>query len=1249
VQPHALYQFKQEFRFLANIIHPNLVKLYELFSEGDGWFFTMEIIEGATFFDYLHGSRTLPGHDGRTETLQGEKGRQATPHEPGAHEPALNGSTRTLTMSGGSLQSPEPVFTSPPSVGPTRFVADEQQLREAFIQLARGVRALHAAKVLHRDIKPSNVLVTPERRVVLLDFGLAKEQVLARGDVARPSGEIAGTPAYMAPEQWRGKPESESSDWYSVGTMLYQALTGRLPFSGSPVAQLRAKSTSEPKPPSSLVEGVPPDLDVLCGELLRIDWSARPSGDEVIERLGGSRGPSRLRARAVSSSEEEPRAMLGREPELGALERIFRDSVVGQAVLGCVHGPSGVGKSALVARFLDSLEARGEAIVLRGRCYEREVVPYKAFDSLIDSLRRFLLHLPASQLRALVPPDIHELSRLFPVMGWLPAGMPASNESDALDPQQSRFRAFRALKVLLGRLSSQRPLVLWVDDLQWGDADSARLLSELLSPPGVPQLLFLACYRSEEVETSPFLGELSRLRVALQGPANVRELMVGPLSPEQAHALAMYHLDGTSERTRQWAQVIASESEGSPLFIEQLAHDVKSNALLDGTGQIFQGGTRPTLSRSIVERVNRLPESSRKLLEVAVVAGRPLDSRLAFTAAEVGTSSLMALVLLRSTGFIRVRGERGETFLEICHDRIRESVSSSLAPDVLAAHHRHLAAAIEAMPEPDPEVLAVHHHGAGDLPRAARNAHLAAERASRVLAFERAAELYARALEWSAGGPEDSPTARRALSIRRADALVNAGRGAEAAPLYLHSSKGDVFSEALGLRCRAAEQFLVSGHIDEGIGILMPLLQELGLYYPGGTFGAVGSSVLLLLGLGLRGLRFKERPEAELDPVELGRIDACWAATQGLMNVDPLRASYFQLQHMHLSLGAGEPARVATALSALGVVLLSLGTRRGLDWGTSLLARGQAIAERLDNPFLLAMAAIMDSSRGLVLGDWNESLARTHHAMTLLERCRGVQLWRNCARNMEVYALEALGRFKEVAARTAEWQREAVQLQDIFGQLTAMAYAAPPLLAAHDLEGARRLAREVVALWSRRGFFIQHMHALRIETYAELHEGNPGKARARLLADWPGLRSSQMLQAQFPRLEMLLLRARTALACAAAEGPGGRELLALAEQDARSFEREIRRDTRATASLIRACAARIQGHDTAALTFLDEAISGYNDVQMSLHAASARRAKGVVLGGETGRALIAQADTFLRGLGVENPERWLAAQAPGFG
>jgi hypothetical protein len=215
--PDDLVRFKQEFRGLSDIAHPNLASLYELHSDGTTWCLTMELLKGVEFLEYVWSD---------LETLN-------TP--PGLSPVA--------DVSANSVRLTEPRL---------------DRLRDSIRQLALGLNELHRAGKLHSDIKPSNVFVTTEGRLVLLDFGLIAE--ITRNEDGRMPKSIQGTPQYMAPEQAACRQLTAASDWYAVGVMLYEVLTGRLPFTGNRVKVMLRKQTEVPKPPIQRRDGVPQEL-----------------------------------------------------------------------------------------------------------------------------------------------------------------------------------------------------------------------------------------------------------------------------------------------------------------------------------------------------------------------------------------------------------------------------------------------------------------------------------------------------------------------------------------------------------------------------------------------------------------------------------------------------------------------------------------------------------------------------------------------------------------------------------------------------------------------------------------------------------------------------------------------------------------------------------------------------------------------------------------------------------------------------
>src|SRR5262249_5238231 len=203
------------------------------------------------------------------------------------------------------------------------------------------------------------------------DFGLAAE--MDRGG-QHLSGQprLMGTVSYMAPEQAACLAVSPASDWYAAGVMLFESLTGRLPFLGPPMVVLQAKQEQDAPDPRTLAAGVPDDLAELCIALLARDPAARPAGPDVRRMIGERICP--LKPPPIPEVK-----LVGRRDHLAVLSGAFRRTRDGRAVVVAVQGQSGSGKSALLRRFLDELGGQaGGPVVLSGRCYEQESVPYKA-------------------------------------------------------------------------------------------------------------------------------------------------------------------------------------------------------------------------------------------------------------------------------------------------------------------------------------------------------------------------------------------------------------------------------------------------------------------------------------------------------------------------------------------------------------------------------------------------------------------------------------------------------------------------------------------------------------------------------------------------------------------------------------------------------------------------------------------------------------------------------------------------------
>jgi len=1209
LHPTAIYRFKKEFRSLADVTHLNLVQLYELLADGSQWFFTMELVRGVPLLDWV---RPGAGLDVR-EVPSGE-----------------------VTVESGRLSARETLVYERETVRAT--VLDEKRLRAAFRQLADGVDALHAAGKLHRDLKSQNVLVARDGRVVLLDFGLVHE-LSQRSSREAYDGDNVGTPLYMAPEQSTGAPLTESADWYAVGVALYRALTGHFPFDGRSLEVLVAKQTRDPLPPCTMAPDVPDDLDRLCMELLRRQPRDRPSGREVLARLGKIDSP----VPAVSSAPGE-RPFVGRALELARLHEAARGARRGRGKTVFVHGPSGMGKSALVRHFLDTLATEQPGVlILEGRCYSSESLPFKAIDSVVDRLGRFLAALPTEALVPLLPAHIGELALLFPTLRRVREIDTASEQVAQLpDPIERRRRALGALRELLTRIAKRRPLVIFVDDLQWGDVDSALALAQLVQPPEPPPFLLVGTYRSEEAQTSPFLRTLSALAPSLTHSSD-DDIAIGALAAEDAQVLVealLAHGDNPSDPR---AQRIAEEAAGSPLFIDQLATAVQEHDEQSVRDNAPRDGALLTLSEVIAQRIASLPADARSLLDVLAVAGQPVADDVLRAATGFGSLEASGLRLLHIARLVRTRTTDGRERLEVYHDRIRETAVARLAPTAFLAAHRGLAVALEQSGHADPEALAMHWRAAGDLARAFEHYVHAAERSSVALAFDRAARLFREARELRPA------SARRdgALEVQLGDALRDAGRGAEAARVYADAAHVVADPDAaLELRRQSAEQLLASGHLDEARRELASVLEAVGMSLPQTSERAIAAFLARRAQLRLRGLDFVERPAGSAQGRERFKMDVCWTIAIGLAMVDPVRAGAFQSVHMLLALKSGDVARVARAL-AVEVPFSATPGPSNRARTAMLTRRAKQLAAVVADANLDGLLTSSIGGAAWLEGRWLDGLELEERADEILRtRCTGVA-WQIDTTSIVLFdCLYRLGRWREVIERVPALIADARMRGDLYMEIYALVkFGALLRLASGEPEEASAELTRAIGRWSQERFSLLHYWESYGQIECALYRGRPADAWRRANDAVSGVKESLLLQLQLYRVSWADIRGRAALALAAQEVGAGREAR-VRETDScvRALAGEKVTWAAGLAALLRAGALATRGELAAAATSLLEAERLLEQAAMSLHVAVTRARRGELSGDS---ALLESAHSSIAAQGVRDPARIVDVLAPG--
>jgi serine/threonine protein kinase len=1206
-----IYRFKREFRTLADVSHPNLVSLYELMSEGDHWFFTMELVKGVTFIQYVRPEIPIAPDRSVNDTLPAVRSRPV-------RESNSEAETEEFDSSHISLESGEiPLREAASQFNLSNYKLDEARLRSAVRQLAEGVNRLHEMGKLHRDIKPSNVLVDGDGRVVILDFGLVE-------DVEPELHEtlLAGTPDYMAPEQGAQMAISKASDWYSVGVMLYQALTGRLPFKGKFFEVMLRKQTRDPIQPVEINPDAPQDLNTLCMKLLRRDAEARPTGREVLRALG-VKHTNGLPAASADAT------FIGRERPLAELHDAFRATGEGQTVAVYIHGSSGMGKTALVRNFLDQIKREANVMVLQGRCYERESVPYKALDGVVDNLSKHLTSMHQRRVAALLPRDVLALARVFPVMLQVDAIFNArAARPETADLFTLRRQAFGALRELLARIAKRQPLVIYIDDLQWADADSTFLLEDLLRPPDAPALLLIASFRAEDVESKPFLKQF----LQRAGGETCRELFVGPLPGGEARELTHALLESAGVRGEFSIEAIIREAAGSPFLLEQLTH----YAMMSEPGATIG----ITLGAMLEERIKQLPAGSKEFLDTLAVAGRPVNEDVAVSAAGSQGQDQQLLNALRTAQLVRSGGTGYG--VELYHQRIGETLAALLAEDERRQIHRRLAQALEARGLDDPEALYEDYLGAGEKDRAAIHAEAAARKATSALAFDRAALFYRHAIELMPGAPNAVD-----LKIRLGDALANAGRPAEAAKEYLEAAKTTAASRALELQQVAGAQLLMGGHIKEGLEVFRTVLEASGFKLARGPRRALLSLVLRRLLIRMRGLEFTERDATQIPAYELLRIDVCHVVAAGLGAVDLIRAADFQAQHLLLALRAGEPVRASRAISFEAA---QVATRGGpvRKRAAPILAKAEALAARLGQPHAIGLSFWAGGVAAYSMGEWKRAAERCERAAEILrEECTGVMWELTVANRFLLAALLYLGDIAEISRRVPVLLSTALEQGNIFAATDLRTRLNLLWLAADSPDRARQEVIDALQQWTHEGFHLQHYTSLHALTQIELYTGDGEVAWKHFAGQWKALRRSMLLRVQALRIEAWFLKARTALSAAAVSPQDRATLIKVADRLAAKIEREEMAWSQPLAATIQAGVAALRGDEARVPVLLVAALAGFEKADMALYAAAARRLLGQVTPGDEGRQLVAQADQWMQRQQIKNPARMAIMLAPG--
>jgi predicted ATPase len=705
-------RFRREFLTLSRLRHPNIIEVYESGVYKDSLYFVMEYVQGPTMSSRFLTS--LP-----------------SPHDNPAYIEALNAPERLKAV-----------------LGNTQQICD-------------ALSWIHGQGIIHRDLKPDNIMLKSGNQAKLLDFGIAKRW----GKNERTQvGSIMGTFTYISPEQAQCGDVDGRSDLYSLGVILYQLLSGQLPFdSEQPIGRLYMHLNATPPPPTQHNPHLSLLLEEIILRLLEKDpkdrfqraEDLRDALQRSMDMLGLSEGESPSQSLMAPELRVKDAAYVGREAERATLLAHLDHVRDGKGGLVLVSGQRGVGKTRAVREFLTSARAQ-QIECCNARCLP-ESPPYSVYQELMEQLR-VILNMRQDDLPQTLWGENGQY--WFSMMKPDPTSPPSMDtfSSHSGGTEEEQMQLFESCRSMLEAILQHEPLILCLEDLMCADEISLALTEHLLrwnaSFEGPYHLLIVGTFRNEEVETEHPLSRLL-LQLAPQRLYQLHELQ--PLNDEEVSQMAtsMLGLPPAQEALQQLMQ----QSQGIPYFVEELikawdednqlmeAGDcwyLLANAFSNEESSAVPGRLPATLQKRLVHRIARLSEQAKQVATWLSVLGQEATFDLLFALTSTQEATFLAcLEELLQKKIITEDWSSGTERYRFAHPEFQEVLYKQIDEDNQPSFHLHIANTLKQSNAAEGcfEQLAHHFLRAHDVVQGAWYLLLAAEQQLRALAYHSSLEL----------------------------------------------------------------------------------------------------------------------------------------------------------------------------------------------------------------------------------------------------------------------------------------------------------------------------------------------------------------------------------------------------------------------------------------------------------------------------------------------------------------------------
>ena len=742
-----------------------------------------------------------------------------------------------------------------------------------FLRVAIGVSVAlghaHAQGLIHKDVKPDHVLVDVATGAAwLTGFGIASRLPRERQTPDSPE-TIAGTLAYMAPEQTgrMNRSVDTRSDLYALGVVLYQMLTGELPFTGGdPMELVHCHIARQPVRPVDRAPGLPAPISAIVMKLLaktaeeRYQTAAGVTADlqryafrweagdelEAFEPLGQHDRPDRILI---------PEKLYGRAREVATLLETF-DRVVrgGSPELVLVSGYSGIGKSSVVNELQKALvPPRGLYASGKFDQYKRDI-PYSTLAQAFQALTRRLL---AKSDAELVPwrdalgealgPNGRLITELVPELSLIIGEQPAVPE---LPPQDARGRFQLVFRRFIGVFARpDHPLALFLDDLQWLDAATLDLLENLLAPRSdLRHLLLIGAYRDNEVTSAhPLMRTLGAIRSA---GARVHEVVLAPLVREDVQHLVADSLYCERDSATPLAELVLEKTAGNPFFVIQFLSALAEEGLLTfdhraarwswDLARIHAKGYTDNVVDLMIGKLSRLPVRTQEVLQQLACLGNSAESSLLAMVCENSEETLRAdLHEALATGLV-LHADGAYRFL---HDRVQEAAYSLIPAARRAETHLRIGRLLVAHTAPAKqqdtifEIVNQLNRGAALITARAEKEQLAefnlaaGRRAKASTAYVSALRyLLAGAALLSEDRWEQRPDLVFALELQQAECQFLTGDFASAEDrLTMLAARAATSIDRATVACLRIDLYMTRDRNDRGVGVSLDYLRHLGI------------------------------------------------------------------------------------------------------------------------------------------------------------------------------------------------------------------------------------------------------------------------------------------------------------------------------------------------------------------------------------------------------------------------------------